>query len=278
MERPDNALVPEVREVQRLLEAVQARYGFDFRDYALASLKRRVHQTMRQEQLGSIAELQDRIVQDSACMERFLLILSVNTTAMFRDPDFFLALRAKVVPQLRMCPLVRIWQVGCSTGEEVYSLAILLREEGLGARCRIYATDMNEAVVARARAGIIPLSVMQEYTRNHQKAGGTAPFSDYYTARYDHALLDPTLRSSVVFAQHNLVTDGSFQEFHLILCRNVTIYFNQTLQDRVHRLLYSSLGPHCVLGLGSKESIRFTPQERCYEELDSSWKLYRRIH
>src|SRR2546423_3132019 len=201
-------------------------------------------------------------------MERFLRAVTVHVTAMFRDPGFWRAVRAKVVPHLRGQPFFRVWHVGCSTGEEVYSMAILLHEEGLYPKCRIYATDLNEAVLATARDGIFPLAALQEYTGNYLQAGGTGAFSDYYTARYDRVIFHRALTENVVFAQHNLVTDSSFNEFQVIVCRNVLIYFGPALATRVHRLLYESLAPSGFLALGDKESIKFTPHEACYEEFD----------
>jgi chemotaxis protein methyltransferase CheR len=267
----------EAIEVQLLLEAVFRRYGFDFRDYAYPSIQRRIWNQVHAEGLGSIVELQGKLLHEPDCMERFLLAVTVNVTAMFRDPSFYRAFRAKVVSHLRDYPFVRIWHVGCSTGEEVYSMAILLHEEGLYPKCRVYATDMNEAVLAKAKAGIFPLALLQEYTGNYLKAGGTGAFSEYYTAKYGNVIFQRSLSENVVFAQHNLVTDGSFNEFHVILCRNVLIYFNSALAGRVHRLLYESLATSGLMALGNRESIRFTPYEDCYEELDEREKIYRRI-
>jgi len=264
-------------EIQLLLEAVFRYYGFDFRNYAPASLKRRIWKTIREEQLMSISGLQEKVLHDPACMERFLLGLSVNVTAMFRDPIFYIALRSKVVPLLRTYPFIRIWCAGCSTGQEVYSIAILLQEEGLYHRCRIYATDMNEMVLRKAKTGIFPLELMQEYTYLYLKAGGKRSFSEYHTAAYDNAIFRPSLKQNVVFSLHNLAIDSSFNEFNVILCRNVLIYFNQLLQKRVHQLLYESLGMFGILGLGHQESLRLTPHEQHYEELASHEKLYRRI-
>jgi chemotaxis protein methyltransferase CheR len=272
--RSDDA---EAIEIGLLLEAMFQGYGFDFRNYALPSLRRRIWNSIRAEGLQSVSELQAKLLRDSDCMERFLLTVTVNVTTMFRDPSFYRAFRARVVPCLRSEPFLRIWHVGCSTGEEVYSLAILLHEEGLYDKCRIYATDINEAVVSKAKAGIFPLASVQEYTGNYQSAGGTVSFSEYYTARYDNVIFKHDLAHNMVFAQHNLVTDSSFNEFHVILCRNVLFYFNPTLIERVHRLLYESLGLSGFLGLGRKESIRFTPYETRYEEYDAEEKLYRRI-
>jgi chemotaxis protein methyltransferase CheR len=277
----DNSLLdnsePEALEIGLLLEAVFCRYGFDFRNYAYPSIQRRVWHSVRAEGLQSVSELQGKLLHDPACMERFLLTVTVNVTTMFRDPTSYRTFRECVAPVLRDLPFLRIWHVGCSTGEEVYSMAILLREEGLDAKCRIYATDMNEAVVTKAKEGIFPLAMVQEYTANYLEAGGNTAFSQYYTARYGNVIFDRALVENAVFAQHNLVTDGSFNEFHVILCRNVLIYFNQMLTERVHRLLYDSLAPSGFLGLGSGESLRFTPHESCYEEFDKNAKLYRRI-
>lgn len=267
----------EAIEIQLLLEGVFRYYGFDFRNYALASLKRRIWSAVRAEQLTSISGLQEKVLHDPTCIERFLLALSVNVTAMFRDPSFWLAFRNKVVPLLRTYPFLRIWHAGCSTGEEVYSIAILLQEEGIYNRCRIYATDMNEAAIRKAKAGIFPLKLMQEYTQQYLHAGGKRSFSEYYTAAYDNAMFHATLRENIIFSQHNLATDGSFNEFNVILCRNVLIYFNKSLQARVHDLFYDSLSRFGILGLGRQESIKFTPHEQHYEALTAGEKLYRRI-
>jgi chemotaxis protein methyltransferase CheR len=264
-------------ELELLLEGVFRRYGFDFREYAPASLRRRIWRRVHAEGLTSISALLDRLLHEPATMERLLLDLSINVTAMFRDPTFYVAFREKVVPALRTYPFTRIWIAGCSTGEEVYSLAILLREEGMSERTRIYATDINESVLERARDGVFPLEKMQEYTNNYIRAGGTRAFSEYYLAAYDGAQFDRSLVENVVFAQHNLASDRSFNEFNVIVCRNVMIYFDKTLQDRVHQLFYESLSHFGVLGLGHKESIRFSRFEGNYEELDAAEKLYRKI-
>jgi chemotaxis protein methyltransferase CheR len=264
-------------ELELLLEGIFRHYGFDFRNYALSSLRRRVWNFIRNEQLTSISALQDRVLHDRAWLERFLYALSVNVSAMFRDPGFYLAFRKDVVPLLRTYPFVRIWLAGVSMGEEVYSLGILLSEEGIYDRCRIYATDINDAVLKKAKDGIYPVELMQTYTTNYMKAGGKRSFSDYYTAAYENALFKSSLRDNVVFAQHNLATDASFNEFHVILCRNVMIYFNSQLQAHVHHLLYESLVMFGILGLGSKETLKFSPHETAYEEIDKNAKLYRRI-
>jgi chemotaxis protein methyltransferase CheR len=267
----------EKLEVELLMEAVFRQYGFDFRSYAYSSLKRRLWKRIQAEGLATVSQLQDRVLHDPAMMEKLLLDLSINVTAMFRDPGFYLAFREQVVPLMRTYPFIRIWHAGCSTGEEVYSMAILLQEEELYDRARIYATDINEVVLQRARAGIFPLEKMQEYTQNYVRAGGKRSFSEYYTALYDGALFNASLRRNVVFSQHNLVTDGSFAEFHVILCRNVMIYFDRDLQNRVHDLFYASLVPFGLLCLGSKETLRFTRYEQRYEALNLKEKIYRRM-
>ena len=266
----------EKLEIELLLEAIYRHYGFDFRSYAFSSIRRRIWKRIGAEGLPNVSSLQERLLHDPQVMERLLLDLSINVTAMFRDPGFYRAFRDQVVPLLRTYPFIRVWHAGCSTGEEVYSMAILLEEEGLLARSRLYATDINEVVLQQARAGIFPLERMQEYTENYIKAGGKRSFSEYYTAKYDGALFSPTLTENVVFSQHNLVTDRSFSEFNVILCRNVLIYFDRDLQTRVHGLFYDSLVTFGILGLGSKESLRFSQYEDCYEQLASE-KLYRKV-
>ncbi|KAB8332082.1 protein-glutamate O-methyltransferase CheR [Scytonema tolypothrichoides VB-61278] len=264
-------------EIQLLLEGIHRYYGFDFRNYALASLKRRIWNIIRAEGLTTISGLQEKVLHSPPCMERFLCSLSVNVTTMFRDPNFFLTFRQKVVPILRTYPFIRVWHAGCSTGEEVYSLAILLHEEGLYQRCRLYATDLNEMVLKKAKSGIYPLEAMQDYTQQYLQAGGKKSFSEYYTAAYDHARFSSYLKENMVFSQHNLATDNSFNEFHIIFCRNVLIYFNKILQERVIHLFHESLVQFGILGLGRQETLRFTPHEQDYEELEGGEKLYRRI-
>ncbi len=267
----------EALEIHLLLEAILRAYGYDFREYAYASLKRRVLHFMRSEGITTISALQERVLHDHTVMERFVLALSVNVTALFRDPEFFLTFRQRVAPWLRTYPFVRIWHAGCSTGEEVYSMAILLQEEGLYDRCRIYATDMNEDVLRQARDGIFSLEHLEQYSSNYFKAGGLKSIGEYYTAAYGNGIFRASLKENVIFSRHNLVSDGSFNEFHAILCRNVLIYFRKSLQSRVHKLLFESLGRFGVLGLGSKENIQFTPYEKEFEQLQPGVKLYRRI-
>jgi len=274
---PEGRLETEQLELQLLLEGVYRQYGFDFREYAPASLKRRVWRRVHAEGARSIAGLLERVLHDADVMERLLLDLSISVTSMFRDPSFYAALREQIVPVLRTYPFTRIWVAGCSTGEEVYSLSILLREEGIYDRTRIYATDINEAVLERAQKGVFPLEKMKEYTENYIRAGGQRSFSEYYLAKYGGALFDRKLTENVLWAPHNLVQDRSFNTFNLIMCRNVMIYFDRTLQTRVHQLFYDSLERLGILALGHKESIRFTGVENCYEELDAQEKLYRKV-
>ncbi|MFK7997909.1 MAG: protein-glutamate O-methyltransferase CheR [Granulosicoccus sp.] len=273
----DRAASLEDIELDVLCEAIYRYYGFDFREYARSSLRRRVRNLLELEKLPSVSALQDRVLHDKQIMERFLLNLSINVTSMFRDPGMYLSLRRNVVPMLQTYPSVRVWHAGCSSGEEAYSMSILLEEEGLSKQCKIYATDFNEAIIKKAQSGVIPLSVMREYTENYQRAGGKKSFSDYYTAKYDNAIISPALRTAIIFSRHNLAIDGSFNEFNLIVCRNVMIYFNDDLRNRVLQLLHNSLCRFGILVLGTKESLRFTPLEKHYKELDGPNRIYQRI-
>jgi chemotaxis protein methyltransferase CheR len=266
----------EALEISLLLEGVHQHYGFDFRQYARASLRRRLWRRVYAEGLRTISGLQERVLHDRGAMERLLLDLSINVTSMFRDPGFFAAFRQHVVPTLRTYPFLRIWNAGCSTGEETYSLAILLREVGLYDRTRIYATDINESVLASAAEGIYPLAKMKEYTENYLAAGGSRSFSDYYRAAYDRAQLDRSLTENVVFAAHNLVSDRSFNEFHVIVCRNVMIYFDRTLQQQVHQLFLDSLVPFGVLALGRKETLVHSDHAERFDVVDDLERIYRK--
>jgi chemotaxis protein methyltransferase CheR len=265
-------------EVQLLLEKIYSYWGSDFRNYAFSSLKRRIQSFIYSEGLFNISQLQEKILDDKAFLDKFVLNITVNVTSMFRDPSFYIAFRNEVIPLLRTYPFIRIWHAGCSTGEEVYSMAILLQEEGLYQRCRLYATDLNEKVLLKAKSGIFSLKLMQNYTKLYIQSGGKKPFSEYYTAAYENAIFRTYLRENIIFAQHNLVIDSSFNEFNVILCRNVLIYFNQNLQNHVHKLFYHSLSSFGILGLGKQESIRFTPYEHKYQELVNREKLYRRVN
>lgn len=272
----DPAPLEEI-EIHLLLEGIYRYYGYDFRNYAPSSIKRRITGFLTAENLSTVSALQNRVLHDRECFDRFVRSMTVNVTSMFRDPSFYLAFQNHVIPTLRTYPFIRIWHAGCSTGEEVYSMAILLQEEGLYDRCRLYGTDANERVLQTAKQGIYPLRMMKAYTQLYLKSGGVRSFSEYYTAAYEEAILRASLKKNIVFAQHNLVTDGSFNEFNVICCRNVLIYFNQTLQTRVHNLFYDSLCSFGVLGLGRQESIKFTQHSARYQELSPLDKLYRKV-
>lgn len=277
---PDNLPDADEREkveIELLLEALFRIYGYDFRNYAFASVRRRIWHRVHSERLQTVSGLTERVIHDRSCMERLLSDMTIHVTEMFRDPQAFYAFRRLVVPMLRTYPFIRIWHAGCSTGEEAYSMAILLHEEGLYDKSRIYATDANGDVLAAAKEGVFPMERMKLYTRNYMEAGGRESFSHYYTAKYDSVIFHSYLKKNIVFGQHNLVTDGSFNEFNVIFCRNVMIYFNKTLQDHVHGLLYDSLSTFGILALGTKESITFTRHADKYEELDSVNRLYRKI-
>jgi chemotaxis protein methyltransferase CheR len=273
----DAASELEAVHVKLFLENLFLRYGYDFRGYAYPSIRRRILRMVTLEGARGISELQSRVMDDPACLERVLHGLTIHVTAMYRDPDFYEQVRAKIMPVMRTYPFVRIWVAGCASGEEVYSLAIVLHEESLYQRCRIYGTDISESVVQKAKTGIFPLAAMKDYTANYIRAGGKEDFSKYYTAGTQGAVFRPWLRDNIVFAQHNLVTDGSPNEFNIIFCRNVMIYFTNELQARVHRLLYGSLVRLGVLGLGRRESLRFTPHEHDYEPIDGKQRLFKRV-
>ena len=263
-------------EIDLLLEAVFRRYGYDFRNYARSTLRRRILNMLQETRLSSVSAMQERILRDPVALDRLTWHIAVNATSMFRDPGCFATLRRILVPRLEGLPFFRIWHAGCATGEEVYSMAILLMEEGLYDRARIYATDMSGAALEQARTGIYPLSLMQEFTENYLKAGGTMPFSSYYAARYESAIFRRELRRNVHFAQHNLVIDRSFNEFHVVLCRNVLIYFDADLQRRVHALLQGSLTADGILVLGRAEEVPGALRSS-YEELDARHRIYQRV-
>lgn len=268
----------ELIEFDLLLQAIQRHYGYDFHNYARAPLRRRLNHIVRVEGLSSLSALQERVLHDEEAMKVVLTDLSISVTAMFRDPTFYRSLREKVLPLLRTYPFIRIWNAGCSTGEEAYSIAITLMEEGLYDRTRIYATDMNEAMLERAQRGHVSLDKLQLYTRNYIESGGKGAFSDYYRTNGSGGRFINGLSDNILFAQHNLVSDGSFNDFQLILCRNVLIYFDRHLQDQVHELLYNSLTRFGILALGQRESIRFTKHEARYQEIDGRRRIYRRVN
>lgn len=266
----------EQLELKLLLQAILEKHGYDFHDYARPSLMRRVRHAAREEGVNTITGLQEVLLHDTGAIDRFVTTLSVNVTAMFRDPDFYLALRAHVLPLLRTYPYVRIWHAGCATGEEVLSMAILLKEAGLYDRCTLYGTDISDTLMDNARHGRFPIRQMKDNTLNYLAAGGKADFSAYYTTDAHHAIFKPELLKNLCFSVHNLVSDAPFNEFHLILCRNVMIYFNQELRRRVLELMHRSLSRFGILGLGTQETLRFSAIEGKYVELQAGSRLYRR--
>src|SRR5690606_2695715 len=245
-------------ELEILLTDVSSLYGYDFTQYSRASLKRRLNRICLIDKFTSFAELRYNLINHPEYLQRFIEEITVNVTEMFRDPGFYKALREKVFPQLGTYPFIRIWLAGCSTGEEAYSMAILLQELGLLHKSLLYATDINPTVLEKASQGIFPLSQMKGYSENYIAAGGTKDFSSYYSANYSAAKFDKDLRRKMIFSTHNLVSEGSFNEFQLILCRNVLIYFDRALQFKVLQLFDQSLENLCYLALGSKETIEFS--------------------
>jgi chemotaxis protein methyltransferase CheR len=264
-------------EIQLLLEGIRLTYGYDFREYALRPLRRNIVAAMQAEGIPTISAYQDRILHDATCMQRFLGMVGVSVTSMFREVELVHALRDEVIPVLRTYPSVRIWMVGCATGEEVYSLAILLEEEGVLRHARIYATDLNEDTLAVARMGAYPLDRMRSYEEAYRRAGGRLALSDYYTVSGRSARFSRSLQSNVTWAQHNLVTDASFNDFHLIVCANVLIYFRPTLQERAHRLFYDSLVRSGYLALGKGESLVFSPGSSRYQSVRNGVSLFRKV-
>ncbi|XZF15402.1 CheR family methyltransferase [Chitinophagaceae bacterium MMS25-I14] len=264
------------QDLEEILQVIKWHYGYDFNDYAHTSIKRRIIRCMQLSRIYQVYDFKYNLINDRDYFSWFLQAFTVNVTEMFRDPLFYKSLRENVIPRLASYPVLKIWHAGCATGEEVYSMAILLQEEGLLERTRIYATDINPANIEKARTGIIPLQQMKNYTASYMQSGGKADFSDYYAARYDHAIIDKQLRQNIVFSQHNLVTDQVFNEFQLICCRNVLIYFNRSLQDRVLGLFHESLAPLGYLALGSKESLSTSAVRPLFEPVDAQQKIFRR--
>ena len=263
-------------ELEEIILLIHGQYGYDFSDYARASLLRRVNRCMANAGLQTSYDLKYHLTNDKSFFAWFLQSLTVNVTEMFRDPGFFRELREKVLPILATYPIIKIWHAGCATGEEVFSMAVLLHEAGLLSRSRLYATDLNPANLEQARQGIIPLHQLKEYTLNYIQAGGQHEFSAYYTANYDKAIIHKSFRKDILFAQHNLVVDQVFNEFQLICCRNVMIYFNKVLQNRAIQLFHESLSPRGYLAIGLKESLLFTNMQNQFEVVSSINRIYRR--
>lgn len=263
-------------ELRLLIEAIYLKYSYDFRDYSSASIKRRVNHALSQFECKTISALQEKVLHDPTAFMQLLQLLTIPVSEMFRDPSHFLALRQEVVPLLKTWPSIKVWIAGCSTGEEVYSMAILLREEGLLDRTILYATDINPRSLDKARQGIFSLKNVRAYTHNYQQAGGQRSFADYYTAAYGYAIFDKSLCDNVTFADHSLATDSVFSETQLISCRNVLIYFNKKLQDRAFGLFHESLCHRGFLALGSKETLDFSAYGNQFEALVKPERIYRK--
>lgn len=265
------------QHLEQFINEISEHYGYDFGGYSRASFKRRLERIYSMDGFVSFQEFLYRIKNDVDYLTYVIEEITVNVTEMFRDPSFYKVLREEILPALRSKPFIRIWHAGCSTGQEVYSMAVLLSEEGLLQKSIIYATDLNQTVLESAKKGVFPLRLMKEYADNYRAAGGKQDFSEYYTANYGLAKFDESLSKKMVFSQHNLVSDSSFNEFDLILCRNVMIYFDKDLQDRVLNLFDDSLAKLGYLALGTKETLRFTSVQKKYEQLRKE-KIWKKIN
>ncbi len=263
-------------EISLLLEAIYQKYGYDFRQYSKAHIRRRIMNRMALSGLEDVSQIQSKVLKDESFAYELLQDLSITVTEMFRDQDFYRSVRENVIPILKTYPFIKIWHAGCATGEEAYSMAIILQEEGLYDRTTIYATDFNQRALNRAKEGIFSNKLMAEYTGNYQLSGGKESFSNYYTSSYDNVIMNQSLKQNIVWANHNLVTDGVFAEAHLILCRNVLIYFDANLQNKVQKLFHESLTNGGILCLGSKESLRFTDFPDKYTETDKKQRIFKK--
>ena len=270
------AIEPLDVEARLLVEAILVRYHYDFRHYSFVSVKRRLANALSRFGFSSISELQGQVLRDPALFSQLLDYLTVQVSDMFRDPDYYRALREDVLPVLATYPSFKVWVAGCSQGEEAYSIAILLREAGLLSRALIYATDINARALDQARMGVYSAERVEGFAANHARSGATVPFSRYYTAAYGKAVLDKTLRQQIVFADHSLSTDSVFAEVQLVSCRNVLIYFDRQLQDRAVGLFADALAPRGFLGIGSRESLRFSGQAGRFEDVRRDQRLYRK--
>lgn len=263
-------------EIQLLLEAIFVNYGYDFRSYSKAHIKRRILHRLIISNIPTVTELQKKVLWDRDFFKEFLDDLSINVTEMFRDPDFYRSLREKIIPKLRTYAYFKIWHAGCATGEEVYSLAIILHEEGLLDRCQVYATDFSHKVLEIAKEGVYQKSDIEQCEKNYLGSGGNKKLSDYYKSMYGSVMFNKELSNRIVFADHNLVTDSVFADVNLILCRNVLIYFEKDLQDKVLGLFYESLVPSGILCLGTKESIKFSRHVKLFEVIDETQKIFKK--
>lgn len=264
-------------QTDKLLVSLNNAYGYDFTNYARASIKRRLSRFIADTGFNDFADFEFQLLHNAEIFSLFLQRITVNVTEMFRDPVFYKMVRKQLLPVLASYPIIKIWHAGCSSGEEVFSMAILLYEAGLLSRSKIYATDINPNNIEKAKKGIIPLSVMKDYVSNYIDAGGQSDFASYYTARYDHAIIRKDLRENIIFSQHNLVTDQVFNEFQAIFCRNVMIYFNKNLQNEVVNLFYNSLSNFGYLALGIKESLLFSDIKSKFEVVSNEEKIFKRI-
>ena len=262
--------------IRQLLKTIHKKYGYDFSQYAEAHVIRRISNRLVLSSLENVDELKQKVLHDDTFASLLLQDLSINVTEMFRDPDFYKAMRKKVIPILKTYPFIKIWHAGCSTGEEAYSMAIVLKEEGLYDRTTIYATDFNQNALDLAKEGIYSAKTIKDYTCNYQKAGGLDSFANYYSSKYDMVIMDKALKKNIVWANHNLVTDYVFSEVHLILCRNVLIYFKTELQNKVHRLFFDSLINGGMLCLGNKESLRFNDYANMYSNFDDKQRIFKK--
>jgi len=262
--------------ISLLLDAVYQKYGYDFRRYSEAHVRRRIINRMTMAGLEDITTMQSMVLNDDTFASKLLQDLSITVTEMFRDPAFYKSVREHVIPILKTYPFIKIWHAGCSTGEEAYSMSILIQEEGLYDRTTIYATDFNQPALNRAKEGIFLSQMMKEYTINYQLSGGKESFSDYYTSSYDNVIMKQSLKTNIVWANHNLVTDSVFAEVHLVLCRNVLIYFERDLQNKVQNLFYNSLVNGGILCLGSKESLQLTELHKAYTGLDEKQRIFKK--
>ena len=272
----DEQVQVEDIEIRLLLEAIYQLYGYDFRSYSPASMRRRIMHRLTMSGFSTVLEMTDRVLRDRQFFVTLLNDLTVNVTEMFRDPEFYKAFREEVVPVLKTFPFIKIWHAGCSTGEEIYSMAILLEEEGLYERAMLYATDIDKNVLAAAKKGIYPIHAFKQYTDNYRRAGGRQSLSDYATARYDSVIMEQRLKRNIMFADHDLATDQVFGEMHVILCRNVLIYFDRPLQQRVFKLFGESLDMGGFLCLGTKESLRFSGNEESFDVVNRSLRIFRK--
>ena len=274
-EREKDSKLEEL-EIDLLLTAVHRYYGYDFRDFEPGAVRRRIREGMLAGRVSTISRFQDKLLRQRSIFKRFLRSFASDNLRLFCDPGYYRAFRTKVVPQLKTYPFIRIWNAGCSTGEDVYSLAILLQEEGLYQRSRIYATDLSEDVVRQARVGAFHLPVTEQCAADYQEAGGNRSLGEYFGKRGNRLLIEPSLKRNIVFSEHNLATDGSFNEFQVIVCRGILGSFNHRLRERVDRLIYDSLSRFGVLALGPADSLEAMPYQDCYALLDESSRLYQK--